>query len=318
VAEITYEWPESVPQDYEELLAMHGRFIAQQVQNHNKVHRNFEDLFQEVWMRLKANQVLENFVAGATFRLPAKMHVIDVCAYFGIKFSTWRQHQSLWMKYEKTIAADGVMDGNPPSLYMPSPIEGKRCSDEVFYNGADILLIQDTLTELEARGMKKRPFKPVRERIHPPITAHGFKAYLARAIHNIFANFCRTVDRKCKEQLMPPEVSMARHTDGTYHVRHVEHRSDSAPSWESSLTAAMEVDDEELVDMAATIRKAGVDVTTTAGRQIAETANALHRQNRPTDEKLRVLDLVCHGWSLREALDRVMKIDERLRLVVNG
>jgi DNA-directed RNA polymerase specialized sigma24 family protein len=305
-----WDWPEAVPKNYDELAKMYGKYIAQQVQRYNKVRRNFEDLLQEIWMRLKASQLLERFAVKAAARLPARMTTLEVCSFLGVKFSTWRFYQ--WKSVKQRVTTDKY--GNErrhERVWMPAPIEwkeGKKKSKSAGRYGADSVYTGESISYvLQAVLQDRHILTPTIRRERPPVSGHGFKTYLSQAIHNHFANWCRTRARKYQEQLLAPDTTLTKQSDGAYHWR-TSKLDDPGSSWESSLTAAMEIDDEDLLDMARTIRKADIDVESDFGQKVVQTALALQRESRPSEERVQILELVCRGMTLKEALEQTVKV----------
>lgn len=86
---MSIEWPEGLPRNYDELAEQYGGYIAQQVARYNKVDRNFEDLFQSIWLKLIECDVLRKFAIRASTTLPSTMTATEVCAYLGITESAW-------------------------------------------------------------------------------------------------------------------------------------------------------------------------------------------------------------------------------------
>lgn len=78
--------------------------------------------------------------------------------------------------------------------WYPVPIRGSWSSRDALYDREDIQRLQLVL-ETE----KDRPIDPSADP-SSVLSKSLFKQYLARAVHNIYANWCRTRDRRYKEQ----------------------------------------------------------------------------------------------------------------------
>jgi DNA-directed RNA polymerase specialized sigma24 family protein len=301
-----WDWPEGVPENYDELVKVYGKYVAKQVQRYNKVHRNFEDLLQDIWMHLKSAQLLERFAIKAASRMPETMTTHEVCAYLGIRIEVWMKYQQQWVTRDLRKRADS-------QVWMPAPIS---CPDGMVAEGRysmEALYTSDSICYvLEAVLQGRRAMRPTGYRIRPAVSGHGFKTYLSQAIHNHFANWCRTRSRRCQENLLPPDTVLTKQSDGAY-SGHASGYDEPLTSWETSLTAAMEIDDEDLMDMARTIRRADIDVESDFGKQVIQTALALQQENWPSEERIRVLERVCQGMTLREAIERTAGV-QKLRI----
>jgi len=88
--------------------------------------------------------------------------------------------------------SDGVQKSK--SEWAPAPIEGTWASKKAMYAREDIERLK-----MMREGRKDRCKKHVD--IDPLVfhTKSFFKLYLARSVHNIYANWCRTRDRRYKE-----------------------------------------------------------------------------------------------------------------------
>lgn len=277
-----WAWPEGVPRNYDELVREHDDFVGRAVARYNKVGRNFEELLQEVWCKLIGSRVLERFVESGARRLPVMMKATEACALLGIN----------WKQWENTLRR---------KQWLAGPVEGTRCSKDALYATADILDMD------EGDHWKHRPNK----RVRPPFTAKGFKAYLQRAVHNHFANWCRTRSRKYKEQLLSPQSVLGQQqSDGNYRQKaEIEDMS----SWENSIAEAMTLDEEEAVDLAEVIRRARLNLAVAddgswEDPKTAEVIDYLVQQGRHDNgpqKNMEIIDFLGKGYSLAEAVRRV-------------
>ena len=257
---IEFDWPtdESFPKDYKDLEDKYGAFVAQQVSRNNKIGRNVQDILQEIWQRLCASQFLEKFVASAAKRYPVHMTCQEACDFLGINTHTW-----MWFQHQ--------FNKNPDSLWMPEPIEGGKFSKKALYYTDEIFILE------EIREERPRSLKQVRTRRRPPLSIYGFKAYLARAIHNHFANWCRGQARHCKESLLPPATFLKSLSSGEFRCRS-SYSDDPPGSWEHTLPDQLDLDPGDAIDAAKWMREKGID---------------------PQSEKgIKVLELVSKGFSV--------------------
>lgn len=276
------QWPAGVPRDYNEMFRKGSewvRFIQGRLRTLNKVGRNFEDLYQDMVLRLMSAQVLEKFVQKAMTRLPAEMTAEEMCAYIGITFKKLE-----YLQWRYSVADDPtkkVRDKQRP-IWVPTPIRGGRYSRAAVYSRSDVIDF-DRHFDAEGSGLrrndgkfpvqKRRKFKeeavfdadgnaiktrvPVtdddgnqvfmdvnlyvaRQTVFAP-TGDGFRTYLANALHNHFANYCRTKFRKEKEHLLSPNSVVSSASDGSYHVSAT---FEEGGSWESSLADGLAHEDE--------------------------------------------------------------------------
>ena len=251
---IQFDWPvePKFPKDYGELEKKYGAFVAVQVNRHNKVGRNVQDILQEIWSKLCSSRFLEKFLLSAAKRYPVHMTGEEACAYLGINFHTW-----LWFH--------GQFRKNPEEapLWMPSPVEGGIYSKKALYYTEDIFILEEIRDEIG------RSMKPVRARKRPLLSIHGFKAYLARSIHNYFANWCRGQDRHYKESLLAPSTFLKKLSNGEYKCRS-SYSDDPPAAWEDSLPDQVEVSQEDLIDAASWMNKKGIDPQSDLGIRVIE------------------------------------------------
>lgn len=204
-------WPEGVPRNNDELVRNWGDFVLRRLKAFNKVQRNLEDLAQDVWMRLIAAQILEKFVAGAAVRFPEKISGLEAMRFLGLS----------WAQWSKIVRPDttGTRWAPEPADPTASPTEPET---EFLMSHVRIL------DELIPQHRRRCP------RLRPTLTARGWKAYLVQAIHNHYANFCRTRNRKYRDQLLSPDsVVVARRGSEGYHLGGT--MEDGGGAWEHNI-----------------------------------------------------------------------------------
>jgi len=343
----TAEWPEGLPRTYEGLADKYGKYIAKQVERYNKVDRNFEDLFQSIWVKLMESDILNKFAARARADLPPTMTVMEACSYLGVEYHPGWQNvaraskalrermpkipvpiEGSWFsrvavvrtadiirldrsgyirkrRYDRISDSKGFGDkmtveeacaylgvdfhpfwhnlmraaknerterhvSNTRLPYPIEPISGTLLSRKA------VLVTRDVVALDESGYLRRRPL----ERVRPKLSARGFKSYLSRAIHNHFANFCRTTSRRYKEHVLPPTTIIGSTSAGYCYAG----KSETGTAWEGALLEAM-ISAEDAVDVVSEIRKAHVDPNTPRGTE--------------------VLDIMAQGYTIREALERI-------------
>lgn len=258
--EYTYDWPEGVPRSYEELFRDWGDFIAARVKHFNKVERNFEDLLQDVWMRLMNAKFLERFVGSAAARLPTTMTAEQAVEYLGV---TWKQ----WEHVLRRNTADPDKWAPKPVGYRGQLAEGQEIP---LLSRLAVFVTEEIKVLDEIDPWRTRP----NERKRPTITARGFKAYLTQAIRNHFANFCRTRNRKYKDVLLNPAAVIVTDRDqpaAGYHLSSTE--IESVGGWEANVVALMLGDEEALSikhEIEVQFASRGIDPTSEQGQEVLD------------------------------------------------
>lgn len=91
-------------------------------------------------------------------------------------------------------------DPKEKSKWAPLPVEGSWSSKHALYDRKDIERLKE-MRDGSKRCKKHEEIEAVIFHAKCP-----FKMYLARAVHNIYANWCRTRDRRYKEHLPNPDA----------------------------------------------------------------------------------------------------------------
>lgn len=293
----TYDWPEGVPHNYDELFRDWGAYIAKTVARFNKVHRNYEDLVQDIWLRLMNAQFLERFVDSAAARLPKEMTAEEACTYLGV---TWKQWECLMRRNH----ADA-------DKWAPTPVGYRGEGVHPIKEGVFPLLSKLTVFKTgeiqalhEVDPWRNRP----NERKRPTITARGFRAYLTQAVRNHFANFCRTRNRKYKECLLAPTAVMV--TDlgqpaAGYHRSKAD--VDAIGGWETNIVALMLGDEEALSikhEVERQFSKRGVDPTSGTGQEVLDyivySSSFDAKGLKPQDERRAIDALFTEAFKAQE------------------
>lgn len=78
-----------VPSNYDELYEVYAPFVTRLVTRYNRVHANFEDLLQHVWMEVLRVNLIQKYNTS-TGTLPKRMTALQVCAFLGIPWGTFK------------------------------------------------------------------------------------------------------------------------------------------------------------------------------------------------------------------------------------
>lgn len=334
------EWPEGLPRTYDELAAKYGDYIVKRVRKYNQVDRNFEDLFQSIWMKLIESNLLNKFAARAASTLPPTMTAEEACSYLGITFEAWQAAVRPSTRMPVPIGGisfrrGAVVRTEDIARFDKSGYIRKRhypqCCDAEYFGetmtaeeacafwGVNFSFWKNLMTAArkEARGNfrlsklvsgklsspKARVLTKdvealdasgvlgvrTESRRRPEPTARGFKTYLGNAIHNHFANFCRTQNRRNKDEVLAPQTIIIASTSGYYYAG----KSEEGTAWEGALVEAM-VSPEEIVDVVSGIRRA--------------------RLNPNSKRGVEVLDYMADGYTISEALKLRHKARSKARL----
>lgn len=278
VAEVETEGSEQkdyIPKDNQDLVRVYGTYVTRLVTRYNRVHSNFDDLLQHVWMKLFENHVVEKHRASLG-HLPKQLTGAQAAAYlqmpwfaflkrvnrgvkrenlalkifrrdrgvcsrckcdmieFGAALQRLRQDNPegfpiITDRIKKTLGADHLpvrfwaLDSESvdarticyfcakksaqrtvPFAWYPVPAKGPWTSRTALYNREDVERLKLLLDQ-----EKDRVIDPDAN----PASAlcrSFFKQYLARSIHNIYANWCRTRARRYQEQYKGNDESTGR------------------------------------------------------------------------------------------------------------
>jgi len=194
-------WPEAIPRDYEDLRVKYEKFVAHILTRYNRVGRNYLDLLQDVWAHIIQADVLAKYKANVEKQVPKTMSAQQACEFLGITFHQWRQ--AMWAYHNK---------GRKNAHWMPTPInqadfEARSGGKQKGFTAPTAIFDFDDVAQLVEHvsgvcGENDKPWFKSTGVVWPQVkaTKGHFQSYLARAIHNHFANYCRTNVRKHKER----------------------------------------------------------------------------------------------------------------------
>ncbi len=268
-----HRWPEGVPRDFNQFFRDYGTFIDKQVMKYNKVTRNFEDLAQEIRMRLVASDLLNKFVKRAAKTMPETLEAKDCVAFLGLDWATF--HGALAHQDEA-------------GLYV-RPVDGDLFAKDAVFFTADI-------KDLDGALPLKRPF----DKKCPWVSPLGFKAYLTQAIHNTFANWCRTHKRKFRDLTFGGAQVFTPTASGDYIQSGF---NEDSFDWESRLVAVA-LNDEDLLSVVESVEQ-----------ECAEEDIALRDETGALSSRGReILDYIADGRTVQEAIAAQQRAENRLRV----
>ena len=172
-----------IPRTNDDLASLYGRYIALQVKNLNKRPENLEDILQAVWLKLVEGRVVEKFHERARRTRPEALTTEEVCLHLGISVESW------------TGSQENYRMGDSPIRWMPTPVAGEATSIDALWATDDIERYEATAYEYHTKVAES-------EDLIPRVTAANFRTYLQHAIHNAFANWCRTQSRRAKDRVL--------------------------------------------------------------------------------------------------------------------
>jgi hypothetical protein len=281
------------------MFLRYGKFIAKKVKAYNQVKRNLEDLAGEINLKLISSDVLLKFVLRAARTMPTTLPSREAAALLGLSFDEFKF--VLYMKnldFRKYRQDDGKLKSVPiktPGLDF-QPIDGGDMFDP------SSIFKREDIETLDGEIQASSRSKP-REMLW--VSALGFKAYITQAIHNHFANWCRTRKRKYRDLLLPGTALMEQ-VDGQYHQRG---HNFEGNDWESQLVT-MSMNDEDMISVVSTVERefaaAGRDIRslTQTEAYVDEAGNKLRRPTAEAMASLELLDSMAEGRAVHPDPDR--------------
>jgi len=216
----------AIPKNDTELVKLYGEALACFVGRLDKGRKGGDDLLQHVYLQVVHQKVLEKYRAKIASlqevvtirRFKQEITGAEAAAYLGVKFVVlricfWRRVNGD-RRFKKGVPQsfkDGVNGVLPieefwrqPPRWIPPPLRGMPCSPKAVYRTADVLTF-DSLkpfrTQTDRAPLPEEVVTDVNVSPEGKVTM-SFWSYLARAVHNIFANWCRTAYRKNKERFL--------------------------------------------------------------------------------------------------------------------
>lgn len=170
-----------IPANNEELSRVYGDYILNQVKHLNRRAENTLDIVQSVWLRLLESDVIGKFHARNQKSRPDALTTEEVCQHLGISVDSWTVAQARYQTGDRTIP------------WMPTPVAGEPDSLDALWATEEIEQYEQTVFEHHEKVSDS-------ENLIPRATEAKFRTYLQWAIHNAFANWCRTHHRRHKER----------------------------------------------------------------------------------------------------------------------
>lgn len=272
-------WPEGLSRNFDEMYREHEKFIENKIKSYNQVQRNFEDLFGDIWVKLIGSDILNKFHQRVARMLRPTLYGHEAAALLGLTLGEFNLVMRL---KEGTMKYKGSKPEEPTGLTF-KPIKGTLREKNVLYQREDIRELDEALDRMPRSQPRRVTF---------PLGATGFKAYLTQAIHNHFANWCRTRKRKYQDLLLPSTSIMKVNDLGSY--EQIGHNFE-ATDWESRLVA-MTMNDEDMISVVSSVERE----FTAAGLNVRAMSD-VDAEGRPTAEAqmaLELLDTMAEGRAL--------------------
>ena len=190
--------PLTIPKNDNELARDWAKFIAQTLRNRNRISFNFEDVFQDILLKLVMSKVVEKFWAGVAERShPLTVTAEEAANMLGISLGEFISFQ---IESKDSLApVNGKGQPIPDGLGYSSP--------GALYLFADVIVLGASVV-FAGQGVQQLP---------PPKdpTVSQFRAYLLVAIHNHVSNVCRRHSRKFNKEHAPDHFACFRTSEGT-------------------------------------------------------------------------------------------------------
>jgi hypothetical protein len=316
-------WPEGVPRDNKELYDLYSQFVAAALRRHNKVRRNFDEMYSFVWQRLFEKDIVTLFMQSVQEKLPKQISALQACKFLGISFEQWRV--KMW-RFHVGVPIKSKYDpkriiGRRQRGWMPTPInadgfllksrernakrvargeqpepetKGHRSVNALF--DIDDIVTLSVMENLTKKGMVSGPFRKKGEAQFPQMkaTKSHFQAYLSKSVYSDWCNWCRTYKRKWSQ-------------DRPMFLRADDEQDDS--NWETKLVDPSGMKQETEVGL-----KEAVYL-------LSETFNEEMREVDPLQCKpvaqteMQMFELLQRGVPLPEALKK-LEIPEKVRRAV--
>ncbi len=152
------------------------------------------------------------------------------------------------------------------------------------------------IKDLDGALPLKRPF----DKKCPWVSPLGFKAYLTQAIHNTFANWCRTHKRKFRDLTFGGAQVFTPTASGDYIQSGF---NEDSFDWESRLVAVA-LNDEDLLSVVESVEQ-----------ECAEEDIALRDETGALSSRGReILDYIADGRTVQEAIAAQQRAENRLRV----
>ena len=274
-----------IPSSYEDLFRTEAAFIRSTILRINPGGAGtYEDVFQHISLKIIESDVLGKFQRMVASRAPLTMTAEEACQRLGIKFAQWRSRQYAFRFGVKKAG----MEKPWKAKWAPEPVDGEgkvKGGHEGYAGRGTRYLTLDVERLAEEKGFRRLHFTPAVS-TGPVISAAQWRGYLKTAIHNHWANYCRTSSRRHKERVADRFPELRQRSEGG----EVEYNLERVHWGEDDIEARVDLK----------------RITTRAGT--AQTAKGEG-----------FLDLVGQGYTGMEALEKLdVKVSGRLRVTLRG
>lgn len=172
-----------IPRTNDEFAREYSGYVAKLVSRLNNRPENFADLLQSIWLKLLESDIVGKFHERAHESRPEALTTEEVCLHLGITTDSWVDLQA-----RHQLGCSGLG-------WMPCPIAGDATS-------LDALWSTDEVERYEPHAHQHHEMVGESERLIPRATSAQFRTYVQRAVHNAYANWCRTNNRRNKDRLI--------------------------------------------------------------------------------------------------------------------
>lgn len=188
-----------IPKDYNDLVRQDGAFVKRVLSRINRGgSATYDDVFQHIILKLIEADVLGKFQRMVAAKMPLTMSAEEACRYLGIKFPQWRSRQHSFRFGCKKAGWEQPWKAK----WAPEPVDeqGMPLGGDKGYAGKKTRYLTTEIERLgEEKGFRRIHFQP-EDATGPVVSASQWQGYLKTAIHNHWANYCRTASRRHKER----------------------------------------------------------------------------------------------------------------------
>jgi DNA-directed RNA polymerase specialized sigma24 family protein len=297
----------TIPKSYEELQQNWGKFIFDLLQRINKIQRNMDDLYQQIWLKLIEADFLTRFDDYKQTQMPKVLSAVDSCDLLGVTWVQWVTAMGLHHNGIPVLDEYGKVISRKKGRWMPTPIniaEFEAAGLAGYTSMAALYAFEDVIrlsfeTHRCANGSLRRAFKKMGQDVRGGllygserpegaaklpavrVTKSMFKNYLAMAVGNHFANYCRTEFRRHKERPFQQPTFV----------------EDDAPFWETALPDPKAVKSDTMVALS--------QAKQILSNTLFECLEGVQTPKKPEDHATEMFRHLYSGASLKQALCRM-------------
>lgn len=177
-----------IPVTYDELIRDYGPFIVSELKKRNKLVTNFEDVYQDICLKLIEARVIQTFHDRDQVP-PETLTGQEAADFLGVRFHAFAT-RLVGYHHGHNRPGKGLVREKTP---MPLPLTGKMGSVDATYRVSDIVDMLDLKWRHQGlvRSLQTLTAEP---------TPYQFLNYLGVAIRNHFNNWCRTRRRRWQDR----------------------------------------------------------------------------------------------------------------------